>query len=263
MIQTPASALGLAALTALAALSLVPPRATLAQQPAATTIARTFELRARPGLAGALDAGYRRHLDWHAGAGDRWGWYLWEITNGERAGLYVDGTFGHAWSDFDAAVDPSGDGADNEVNVEPFATRGANHVWRLRPELSGAAFEPDASPLVRHAEYHVRPGAEVAFTAALQRLRAAAGARPYAVYELVSGGAPGTYVMWAPARTWAELGALNEWVAEANRELAASADQARVELWRLRRDLSLCRDAAARCHRAVAAAPGVSTSPTR
>lgn len=257
MIQTPAGTL---ALTALVALTLVPARPALAQQPATPTIARTFELRARPGLAGALDAGYRRHLDWHAGAGDRWGWYLWEVADGERAGLYVDGTFGHAWSDFDAAVDPSGDGADNEVNVEPFATRGANHAWRLRPELSGAAFEPDGAPLVQHAEYHVRPGGGSAFTAALQRLRVAAGARPYAVYELVSGGAPGTYVVWAPARTWADLGALDERVAEANRELAASADQARVELWRLRRDLSLCRDASAHCHRTVAAAPGGGTS---
>ena len=42
--------------------------------------------------------GYRRHLDWHTRAGDPWAWYMWRVSNGERAGLYVDGTFSHAWS---------------------------------------------------------------------------------------------------------------------------------------------------------------------
>jgi hypothetical protein len=124
--------LTLATLTALA-LGAAPDVAP-AQRAAAggAAIARTFELRARDGLARQLDDGYRRHLDWHAAAGDRWAWYLWEVTNGERAGLYVDGTFGRAWGDFDAPVDPPGDAADNAVNVDPFAIRAANHAWRLR-----------------------------------------------------------------------------------------------------------------------------------
>ncbi len=43
-----------------------------------------------------------------------------------------------------------------------------------------------------------------AFTGALRRFRAAAGAHPDAVYELVSGGEPPTYVLWMPVKTWAE-----------------------------------------------------------
>lgn len=219
-------------------------------------IARTFELRARDGLARQLDDGYRRHLEWHVGAGDRWAWYLWEITNGERAGLYVDGTFGHAWADFDAAVDPPGDGADNDVNVEPFAIRGANQVWRRRPDLEatgGRPFDLEAAPFVLHTEYRVRRGAEGTFATALRQLRATAGSHPYAVYELVSGGEQSTYAVWVATGTWAEAGAFADRTVDAAHALAGAAELVRAELWRFRPDLSICRAASARCHRTLAA----------
>jgi hypothetical protein len=220
--------------------------------PAEGPIARTFELRARSGLERQLDAGYRRHLGWHAAAGDRWTWYLWEVTNGERAGLYVDGTFGHAWADFDAAVDPRGDAADNEVNVEPFAVRAANQTWRRRSDLEGAAsgqaVDPESAPLVLRTEYAGQSGAESAFTAALRRFRAAAGSRRYAVYELVTGGGPPTYVLWIPVKTWADAGEVADRTAEAGRVLAGTADRVRAELWRFRPDLSICHEAALHCH---------------
>jgi hypothetical protein len=211
-------------------------------------VARTFELRPRAGVGAQLDDGYRGHLDWHARAGERWAWYLWEVLNGERAGLYVDGTFGHAWGDFDASVDPAGDGADGARNVEPFVTRPADHTWRLRPDLGGAPVDLEASRLVSRVEYRVRAGGDAAFAAALRRLRAAAGPRPYAVYELVSGGERPTYVVWTPAATWADLGQVAERTDDAVRALASAASWARAELWRFRPDLSLCRTAAAGCH---------------
>ncbi len=219
-----------------------------AQGPATSTaITRTFELRARPGFESQLDEGYRRHLDWHRGAGERWAWYLWEVTNGDRAGLYVDGTFGHAWADFDASVDPPGDAANNDLNVEPFATRAANHVWRLRPELRGLAVDPEKAPLVLRSEYRVRAGGESAFESALGRLRSVADA-PYAVFELVSGGESPTYVVWMPAETWSQAGTVSDRMAGVMRTLAASAAMTRAELWRFRPDLSLCRAAMSGCH---------------
>jgi hypothetical protein len=225
-------------------------------------VARTFELRARDGFTHQADDGYRRHLDWHAGAGDRWTWYLWEVTNGERTGLYVDGTFAHAWADFDAAVDPRGDAADNALNVDPFGTRGANQVWRLRPELGGAPVDLEIARLGLRTEYQVRADADTAFATSLERLRAIAGTRPYAVYELVSGGERPTYVVWVSAATWADAGAFTDQTAAVTRALATSAVRVRAELWRFRPDLSLCRSAEARCHgtlaprRAGARAPG-------
>ena len=188
----------------------------------AQSVARTFELRARAGMERQLDAGYRRHLDWHVTAGDRWAWYLWEVTNGARAGLHVDGTFGHAWSEFDGAVNPSGDEADNDLNVEPFAARGANHVWRLRSDLGGEVVDPEAAPRVLHTEYRVRPDGASTFEAALRRLRAPLGARAYAVHELVTGGETPTYVLWVPVTSWADAGAVAD-TADVLRALAADA----------------------------------------
>jgi hypothetical protein len=238
------SAFGLAIVVMLAS-------AAAAKPAQAQSVARTFELRARGGMERQLDAGYRRHLDWHVRAGDRWAWYLWEVVNGDRAGLYVDGTFGHTWADFDAATNPDGDGADNDLNVEPFATRGANHAWHLRPELGGEAVDPEAAPFVLRAEYQVRPESAPTFDNILRRLRAPLGGRPYAVHELVTGGALPTYVLWVPTKSWADVGAVADSAAAILRELAAGAVVARAELWRFRPDLSLCRRAATGCHATI------------
>jgi hypothetical protein len=201
-----------------------------------------------------FEDGYRRHLDWHVGAGDPWAWYLWQVVDGERAGLYVDGTFDRAWADFDAGVDPRGDAADNARNVDPFATRAANHAWRSRPDLGsapGSVVDLEGAAFVLRTEYRVRPGADTAFVRGVRRLRAAAGERRYVVYEMVSGGEGTTYVVWAPAATWADLGAFADRISAAAGELARTAERVRTEVWRFRPDLSICRTAAARCHRTL------------
>jgi len=42
----------------------------------------------------AFEAGYRQHLRWHAAHADKLAWFAWYVTNGDRAGAFVDGTFG-------------------------------------------------------------------------------------------------------------------------------------------------------------------------
>ncbi len=74
-----------------------------------------------PGQEAAFQRGYQRHLKWHKENGDTWEWYGWYVSSGPRVGQFVDATFDHAWSDFDNAVDPAGDRADNQVNVVPYA----------------------------------------------------------------------------------------------------------------------------------------------
>jgi hypothetical protein len=244
-------------LLALVAVLTTSPGPLGAQARQLSRIARTFELRPRDARDAQFEDGYRRHLDWHLGAGDRSAWYLWEVTNGERAGLLVDGTFDHAWSDFDAAVDPKGDRADNTRNVESFVQRAASQVWRLRPELGpgGAAGEapdpPETAMLVVRTEYRLRPGTDSAFARALRSLSGAAGTTRYHVYELLSGGELPTYVLWAPATTWAEAGRFMEATARAPGTLTALAGWTRSELWRFRADLSICRSASLRCHRTL------------
>lgn len=228
------------------------PRSIRAQNaPGSATIARTFEIDAREGRTRQFEDGYRRHLDWHTRAGDQWAWYMWKVTNGERAGLYVDGTFGHEWADFDAAVDPPGDGADNGLNVNPFVTRGANHVWRLRPDLGGLPVDPENAPMVLRTEYRIRSGARKEFDGALRRLREVAGNREYAVLELVSGGELSTYVVWVPVGSWSEAGAFTDRASDTMQALTALAESTRAELWNFRADMSICRSAESKCHGTV------------
>ncbi|HEY7611508.1 MAG TPA: hypothetical protein VH764_00830 [Gemmatimonadales bacterium] len=226
----------------LASIALTPPAVAQAPPDAA---ARTFELRPRDGMTPQFEAGYRRHLDWHVGAGDPWAWYMWQIADGERVGLFVDGTFGHAWADFDRSVRPAEDGADNARHVEPFVIRTGAQAWAAVPGLGGGAVDPEAAPLVVRIEYRLRPGSEAGFVQSLRRLRSTPTRVP-AVFRLVSGGESPTYVLWIPASTWREVGASADVPGD-----QASATAIRRELWRFRPDLSICRRRASRCHRTL------------
>ncbi|MGN6211083.1 hypothetical protein [Parafilimonas sp.] len=68
-----------------------------------------------------FENGYKQHLNWHKANGDKWDWYGWFIISGARYGQFVDATFDHNWADFDKAVKPADDMADNRLHVFPFA----------------------------------------------------------------------------------------------------------------------------------------------
>ena len=67
-----------------------------------------------------FENGYKQHLNWHKTNGDKWGWHGWYIVSGSRYGQFVDATFNHTWADFDNAVKPAEDIADNRLHVFPF-----------------------------------------------------------------------------------------------------------------------------------------------
>lgn len=67
-----------------------------------------------------FENGYKQHLNWHKTNGDKWGWYGWFVVSGSRYGQFVDATFDHSWADFDKAVKPLEDIADNRLHVFPF-----------------------------------------------------------------------------------------------------------------------------------------------
>jgi len=73
----------------------------------------------KEGQVDKFEAGYKRHLEWHKNNGDTWGWWGWFIVSGPRYGYFVDATFSRSWQDFDRAVKPAGDMADNRKNVFP------------------------------------------------------------------------------------------------------------------------------------------------
>ncbi|WP_127132551.1 hypothetical protein [Pseudoflavitalea rhizosphaerae] len=86
------------------------------------SLAQFVTWQPNPGMEKQFEEGYKRHLDWHAKAGDTWNWYGWFFISGPRAGQFMDATIDHAWGDFDNPVDPAGDHADNEQNTVPYAS---------------------------------------------------------------------------------------------------------------------------------------------
>src|SRR5262245_52963788 len=81
--------------------------------------ARIAALRPHDGQTVEFEAGYVRHLAWHAAAKDPWTWYGWTVWAGERQRWFVYATFGHSAAELDAAVSPAEDERDNVANVTP------------------------------------------------------------------------------------------------------------------------------------------------
>lgn len=216
--------------------------------------AHLFGYWPKPGQRAAFDAGYRRHLAWHRDAGDPLVWYGWYVSDGKRAGMFVDGSFGAPFAAFDQRVDPAGDGADAGRNVTPFVEPTFRASYRLRRDLSSGfpleRWQP--SPRVQVTRYVVRPGARAAFEQAVRLARAAlpADAPAHSWYEPVSGDAPG-YLLLIAQQGWQDhdrgaddLDALlaRSTDPQARSVAAALADaviSADVETWEYRADLSL------------------------
>lgn len=155
---------GIVAALALAALS------TAFAQQGSPSYARMVVIVPKPGQADAFEKGYERHLQWHRGAKDTWTWYGWTFVLGNRINRFMDGTFGHAAADFDAAVQPAADAADNNVNVAPYADFVSHGIYQRVDAMSAGEPLPDASPFLSMTTYHIRPGQEAA-------VRAGGGAR--------------------------------------------------------------------------------------
>ena len=216
--------------------------------------AHLFGYWTRPGQREAFDEGYRRHLAWHRQAGDPLVWYGWYVSDGKRAGMFVDGSFGAPFAAFDRRVDPAGDGADAARNVTPFVEPALRASYRLRRDLSSGfpleRWQP--SPRLLVTRYVVRPGARAVFERAVRLARTAlpADAPAHSWYEPVSGDAPG-YLHLVALRGWQDhdrgdgsLDALlarssDPQAADAAAALATAVPSAETETWEYRADLSL------------------------
>lgn len=216
--------------------------------------AHLFGYWPKPGQRAAFDEGYRRHLAWHRQAGDPLVWYGWYVSDGKRAGMFVDGSFGAPFAAFDQRVDPAGDSADAGRNVTPFVEPAFRASYRLRRDLSSGfpleRWQP--SPRLQVTRYVVRPGARAAFEQAVRLARAAlpADAPAHTWYEPVSGDAPG-YLRLVARQGWRDhdrgaddLDALLARSSDPQAKVVAAAladsvISADIETWEYRVDLSL------------------------
>jgi len=196
----------------------------------AQSYARMVVIVPKPGQAEAFEKGYERHLQWHKGAQDPWTWYGWTFVLGNRINRFMDGTFGHAAADFDAAVQPAADAADNNVNVVPYADFVSHGIYQRMDAMSAGEPLPDASPFLSMTTYHIHPGQEAAFEQAVARTR---GTARQTWYRLQAGGEAPAYVLMRAVASFGAAATLG-----APYTLSGLVDRVDNELLRYRPNLS-------------------------
>lgn len=210
---------------------------------------------AKPGMQAQFDQGYRTHLRWHRAKRDPLVWYGWYVADGDRAGMFVDGSFGAPFAAFDQRVDPAGDGADAAKHFSPYAETAFRASYRLRRELSTGfpleRWKPSKSVQVSHYTLHAGTAArfEKALRGARETLSRQAGAPAHTWYELVVGGKSPGYLLMVARDGWKSYDAhddgLDTLVAQARDgrtlldDLAASVAEVKVETWDYSEEMSL------------------------
>ncbi|WP_374582757.1 hypothetical protein [Pseudoduganella sp.] len=210
-----------------------------AQQPASGPFARMVVIQPKAGQNAAFEQGYQRHLEWHRKAADRWTWHGWSFVLGERLGQFMDGTFGHAAANFDAAVQPAADAADNALNVAPHADFLSHGVYRRLDNASIGQPLPDTAPFLAMTTYTVAPGDVVAFerqlVARATRPAGAGGAERFSWYRLQIGGEGAQYVLMRAASSFAAAADLPDVLPAGTGPMLRGV---RTELLRYRADMS-------------------------
>ena len=132
-------------------------------------VARIVVWQIKPGMDRDFEEGYKRHLQWHRDNHDTWTWRGWILGSGDRVDYFFDGTFFHAWNDFDNPVNPSGDGANNALNLYPYADVRALATYEVVPALSNLQPDQLGSAQVTFFYVQVPPGKATQFEASLGR----------------------------------------------------------------------------------------------
>lgn len=170
-------------------------------------IAQVAIWRPKPGQQAAFEEGYRRHLEWHRRAGDPWSWHGWYVVSGPRDGLFIDATLDRTWADFDAAVQPAEDAADNARNVEPFADfQVAYRVAQLAELGLGTASGIGARFTKLVTLEVIDPPAAIRVLAEARDRLARAGVTQLLVLRVVDGGDLGQLQLWIGAADQAAYG---------------------------------------------------------
>lgn len=156
-----------------------------------------------------FEAGRKKHMEFHAAQKDAFGWMTWEIVNGDRAGSYLTGTFGHYWKDFDGreAFDAL-DGADVARTTGAQAEVDTTGYWIYMSEVSrepAGATGPAAFAQLTH--YMVNPADVPRFEDALKEIKPILDTASWPVhsswYRLASGGEGPHYVLSTRRDNWA------------------------------------------------------------
>ena len=215
-----------------------------------------FAYYPKEGMKSHFENGYKRHLNWHKQKNDNLVWYAWYVASGNRLGLFIDGTFGISFADFDNRVDLQGDGADFAQTTAPFVEPEFRSVYILREDLSTGKLLEEWKPstTVQVHLYVVTIGKEQAFEKLLMDIKEYSNkqTKPPVLtwYRLIDGGENSGYMLMMPKHSWADYDSpyntLSSFIEriygkEATQHLetlAAMIKSKYSETWRYREDLS-------------------------
>ena len=234
-------------------LPLVAPPCLRAQDAGPAAAAHFFAYQPKAGMQAQFDQGYRDHLAWHRGKHDPLAWYGWYVSQGRRAGQFIDASVGEPFAAMDRRVDPAGDAANYRETFAPYGEPVSLASYVLLPALgTGQPLEhahPSASVQVLH--FTLRPGTEVRFERAMGVVRDALsrieGVPAHTWYRLVAGGRQPQYMLMIARDDWASYDRFRQTPAEllaesdgaAGDDYAAAVLEVDSEIWNYRADLSL------------------------
>ncbi len=214
--------------------------------------AHFFAYLPKAGMQAQFDQGYRDHLAWHRGKRDPLAWYGWYVSQGPRAGQFIDASVGEPFAAMDHRVDPAGDAANYRKTFAPYGDPVSLTSYVLVPALSTGQPLEDARPSASVQVFHyiLRPGTEARFERAMAAVRDTLsrieGAPAHTWYRLVAGGRQPSYMLMVARDGWAGYDSFRQTPAEllagsgraAGDDYAAAVLEVDSEIWNYRKDLS-------------------------
>lgn len=204
----------------------------------------------RAGAQAKFEDGYRRHLGWHRSHHDPLAWCGWIVSDGKRAGYFIDASVGEPFAAFDHRADVEQDGADFRLNVSPYVTPQAQLAYEWLPN-SVLALRWKAISLrtaCRSLTSTCGPGRR-AFRACAAGCQACArcNGRRAGTYLVspVTGGDTSQYMLMVARTNWASYDVYRKDVADllatdpnALRDFADAVRSSYTESWKHHADLS-------------------------
>jgi len=151
-----------------------------------------------------FEEGYKKHLEWHRNKKDQLVWYAWYVQTGTRLGLFIDGTFGTSFSDFDNRVDMPEDRKDFAETTAPFADINFRKIYQLKNELSSGNLLEERNPSnsIEVFYFIIQPGKEnqfeKIFSTLSEKFLKIDDSPNYTLYILLSGGTHSEYMLMVP-----------------------------------------------------------------
>ncbi len=200
----------------------------------ANNLCRVYFVKPKPGAEQQLEAGRKKHMQFHRAQKDTWTWNTWSIETGDNTGSYVTSSCGHAWKDFDDWEKRMGkiDTADAIANMGPYQQGTSNGFYLYRADMSLGPPNQAPTPMTAVSIYVLHPGTAPDFTTAIKKINDALSKQPdwpktSGWLQLVNGGESPTFVLLNARQNWADFAPLQKSVPDVLNEVYGkeAADQ--------------------------------------